>query len=85
MGLGIKSWGGTGQIPFNDTRYLGGQFIAANFVKVYCAGVEFRDKNLVSYENKGVTPDILIPFDDEAIKKNIDVQLEKGIDYILSR
>jgi len=83
--VGEQTWGGTGQIPFNDTRYLGGQFIAANFVKVYTAGVEFRDKNLVSYENKGITPDIKIAYDPEAIKSNIDVQLEKGIEYLISK
>ena len=49
--IGETTWGGTGQIPFNDIKYLGGQFIAANFVHVYTAGVEFRDKDLVSYEN----------------------------------
>jgi carboxyl-terminal processing protease len=80
--IGETTWGGTGQIPFNDTRYLGGQFIAANFVKVYTAGVEFRDKNLVSYENKGITPDIQIAYDPVAIKSNIDVQLEKAIEYV---
>jgi hypothetical protein len=83
--IGETTWGGTGQIPFNDTRYLGGQFIAANFVKVYCAGVEFRDKNLVSYENKGIVPDIKIAYDPEAIKSNVDVQLEKGIEYLISK
>lgn len=82
--IGEKTWGGTGQIPPTDTRYLGGQFTAANFVKVYTAGVEFRDKNLVSYENKGIQPDIKIAYDPEAIKRNIDVQLEKGIEYVIS-
>ena len=83
--VGEQTWGGTGQIPFNDTRYLGGQFIAANFVKVYTAGVEFRDKNLVSYENKGIVPDIKIAYDPEKVKSNIDVQLEKGIEYLISK
>jgi C-terminal processing protease CtpA/Prc len=83
--IGETTWGGTGQIPFSDTRYLGGQFTAANFVKVYCAGVEFRDKNLVSYENKGIVPDIKIAYDPEAIKSNVDVQLEKGIEYLISK
>jgi len=83
--VGEKTWGGTGAIPFNDIRYLGGQFTAANFVKVYTAGVELRDKNFKSYENKGLPPDIPVAYDAESMKKSIDVQLEKGIDYILSR
>jgi len=83
--VGETTWGGTGAIPFNDTRYLGGQFIAANFVKVYTAGVELRDKNMVSYENKGITPDILIPYSEESIKKNIDVQLERAIKQVVSQ
>jgi len=83
--IGEKTWGGTGQIPFNDIKYLGGQFTAANFVQVYCAGVEFRDKNLISYENKGLTPDILIPYDTTAIKNNIDLQLNKSIEYVISQ
>jgi len=48
-------------------------------------GVEFRDKNLVSYENKGITPDITIAYDPEAIKRNVDVQLEKAIEKIISQ
>jgi hypothetical protein len=83
--IGEKTWGGTGQIPPTDVRYLGGQFTAANFVQVYMAGVEFRDKNLASYENKGITPDIEIPYNPDAIKNNIDVQLEKAIAYTISQ
>ena len=83
--VGETTWGGTGAIPFNDTRYLGGQFIAANFVKVYTAGVELRNKNFESYENKGITPDIQIAYDAEAIKRNVDVQLEKGIQYVITQ
>lgn len=79
--IGEKTWGGMGAIPYNDVRYLGGQFTAANFVKVYTAGVETRDKNLNSFENKGITPDIPLAYDTAAIKMNIDVQLEKGIEY----
>jgi carboxyl-terminal processing protease len=83
--VGEKTWGGTGAIPYNDTKYLGGQFIAANFVKVYTAGVELRDKNFVCYENKGIPPDISIPYDAEAIKRNVDVQLEKAIEKIVTQ
>jgi len=83
--VGEKTWGATGPIPFNDIRYLGGQFVAANFVHVYCAGVEFRDKNLISYENKGLTPDIAIAYDTTAIKNNIDLQLNKSIEYVISQ
>lgn len=83
--IGEKTWGGTGAIPYNDTKYLGGQFIAANFVRVYTAGVETRDKNFVSYENKGITPDIPVAYDPDSIKSNVDVQLEKGIEYLISK
>jgi hypothetical protein len=83
--VGVQTWGGTGQIPPSDVRYLGGQFTAANFVKVYMAGVELRDKNMVCYENKGITPDIPVAFDANAIKNNIDVQLEKAISYVISQ
>ena len=83
--VGETTWGGTGPIPPSDTRYLGGQFIAANFVQVYCSGIEFRDRNLVSYENKGITPDIPVAYDTTAIKNNIDVQLNKGIEYVISQ
>ena len=82
--VGEQTWGGTGQIPFSDVKYMGGQFTAANFVKVYTAGVELRDKNMVCYENKGITPDIKIAYDTAAIKRNVDVQLDKGIEYVTS-
>ncbi|MCU7547896.1 S41 family peptidase [Chitinophagaceae bacterium LB-8] len=80
--VGTKTWGGTGQIPPQDIRYLGGQFTAANFVKVYTPGVAMRDKNMVSYENKGITPDIQIAYDTTAIKSNIDVQLDKALEFV---
>ena len=83
--VGEKTWGGTGQIPNNDNRYMGGQFTAANFVQVYCAGTELRDKNLVSYENKGITPDVPVAYDTTAIKSNIDVQLNKGLEVVTNQ
>jgi len=83
--IGIQTWGGTGQIPYDDTKYLGGQFTAANFVQVYMAGVELRDKNMVCYENKGITPDIPVAYDAKAIQNNIDAQLEKAISYVVSQ
>ena len=83
--VGEKTWGGTGPIPPTDTRYMAGQFTAANFVKVYMSGVELRDKNMVSYENKGITPDIPVAYDTTAIKSNIDVMLDKGIEYVSSK
>jgi hypothetical protein len=83
--VGERSWGGTGQIPYNDVRYLGGQFTAANFVQVYCAGVELRDKNMVCYENKGITPDVQIAYDTTAIKNNIDVQLDKSLEAVTTQ
>jgi hypothetical protein len=84
--VGLKTWGGTGQIPPNDTRYLGGQFTAANFVKVYMAGVELRDKNMVCFENKGITPDIIIPYDANAVNtRHADVQLDKAINAVTGK
>jgi hypothetical protein len=82
--VGEQTWGATGPIPSNDVRYLGGQFTAANFVQIYCSGVEYRDKNLVSYENKGITPDITVAYDTAAIKNNSDVQLNKALEYVNS-
>ncbi len=82
--VGEQTWGGTGQIPPSDVRYLGGQFTAANFVQVYMAGVELRDVNMVCHENKGLTPDIPIAYDTTAIKSNIDVQLDKAIQHVVT-
>lgn len=80
-----QTWGGTGQIPSTDVKYLGGQFTAANFVQVYCAGVELRDVNMICYENKGLTPDVQIAYDTTAIKTNIDVQLDKGLEIVTNQ
>lgn len=82
--VGEQTWGGTGQIPPTDIRYLGGQFTAGGFVKVYMAGVEMRDKNMVCYENKGLTPDIPVKYDTTAIKNGIDVMLDKAIGHIVT-
>jgi C-terminal processing protease CtpA/Prc len=83
--IGRQTWGGMGQIPSTDTRYMGGQFTAANFVQVYCAGVELRDVNMVCYENKGITPDVEIKYDTTAIKSNIDVQLNKALEVVTTQ
>jgi hypothetical protein len=80
--VGEQSWGATGPIPSNDVKYMGGQFTAANFVHIYCSGVEYRDVNLKSYENKGVTPDIKIAYDTAAIRNNVDVMLNKSLEYV---
>ena len=82
--VGEQTWGGTGQIPADDVRYLGGQFTAGNFVQVYMAGVEMRDINMVCHENKGFTPDIPVAYDTTAIKSNIDVMLDKAIQHVVS-
>ena len=82
--VGEQTWGGTGQIPADDVRYLGGQFTAANFVQVYMAGVEMRDINMVCHENKGFTPDIPVAYDTMAIKNNIDVMLDKAIQHVVT-
>jgi hypothetical protein len=82
--VGEQTWGGTGQIPPSDIRYLGGQFTAGNFVQVYMAGVELRDVNMVCHENVGLTPDIPVKYDTTAIKNNIDVQLDKAIQHVVS-
>lgn len=83
--VGEQTWGGTGQIPQTDVSYLAGQFTAANFVQVYMAGAELRDRNMICYENKGLTPDIPIAYDTTAIKNNFDIQLNKGLDYVSGR
>ncbi|HXB90638.1 MAG TPA: S41 family peptidase [Puia sp.] len=82
--VGEQTWGGTGQIPPSDVRYLGGQFTAANFVQVYMAGAEMRDINMVCHENKGFTPDIPVAYDTTAIKSNIDVMLDKAIQHVVT-
>ena len=81
--VGERTWGGNGTIePDDDVQFLGGVFTAANFVSVFMATFESRDKNLISYENIGLPPDIPIAYDSTAIKNNIDVQLDKAIEYI---
>ena len=82
--VGEQTWGGTGQIPPSDIRYLGGQFTAANFVQVYMAGVELRDVNMVCHENKGLTPDIPVAYDTTAIKNKVDVMLDKAIQHVVT-
>ncbi|AEW00020.1 hypothetical protein A4D02_29215 [Niastella koreensis] len=83
--VGEQTWGGTGQIPSTDQKYLGGRFTAANFVQVYCAGVELRDVNMICYENKGIMPDVPIAYDTTAIKSNIDVMLDKGLEVVTNQ
>ena len=43
---------------------------------------DYRDKNGVSYEGKGIAPDILIENDPEEIRQGTDHALEYAIDYL---
>ena len=80
--VGERTYGANGPVFPDDLYTLGGQFEVANMMHVYIAAVETKDNNMINHEGIGLTPDIHIAYDITAIKNNIDVQLDKAIEYV---
>lgn len=81
--IGEKSCGCTGILtPFYSPELLnGGPFKVGNFMNVNASGGIFLGLNQENYENKGLNPDIIVPF--ITSNKDIDNQLEYIINTFL--
>jgi C-terminal processing protease CtpA/Prc len=80
--VGTTTWGGVAVRWGDDTPYGsdGGSFTHNKFwVSVGEQGFEVRDKNLVSYEARGITPDETVPFNQTTFTSGTDAQLEAAI------
>lgn len=83
--IGEQTWGGNGNLnPDFDYTY-GGQFSNQKLNVSTCMS-SLVDINKVSYEGRGIKPDIELPLDvEKLINEQIDNQLEYAINYINSK
>lgn len=82
--IGEQTHGGTGTLVNSNLvfdMYYGGYF-ENNAMQVYTTMTMTKDIDGVNIEGVGLTPDIEAPFDGENLKKGIDTQLERAIQYI---
>jgi hypothetical protein len=80
--VGTQTWGGTGPHMGDKTpAYTNDGCFGHNkaWVQVYETGFELRDRNMQSYEGKGLTPDDVVSFDKTDFDSGTDAQLEKAI------
>lgn len=78
--IGETTWGAMGALT---TKHIltGGQFFVGSNQNsfTYTSSAATVDKSYKSYEGKGISPDILVKYDAEAVSMGIDKQLEVAI------
>lgn len=79
--IGEQTYGATG--PISDTDiFNSGSFTVGNFLTVKTSSIEFKGRDGTFYENIGISPDILSPFDNKNLTLGKDPQLELAINHI---
>lgn len=79
--IGEQTYGATG--PVSDSKiFYSGSFDIDNFMQIKTSSSQFRDIAGKNYEGVGISPDIKISFNYNALQAGQDLQLEKAIDHI---
>lgn len=79
--VGESTWGATG--PLVDSKIFGsGSFEVSNYLRVQASSVRFKYVDHQFYEGRGISPDILIPFDLASLKRGVDPVLMKAIQLL---
>lgn len=76
--IGEQTYGATGAIS-NADIFNSGPFTIGNFLSVKTSAVEFKGIDGTFYENKGLNPDIYVPFNLTDLAAGRDNQLELAI------
>jgi carboxyl-terminal processing protease len=76
--VGETTWGAMGALTSKDIL-TGGQFSTGGLSFTYTSSAATVNKNYKSYEGKGITPDVSVRFDAEALANGVDKQLEAAI------
>lgn len=79
--VGEQTWGATGPIGDPDL-FLGGSFSVSDFMNVNCSSVAFKTIKGQVLEGTGISPDMMVPFDEISLNRGTDKQLEAAISYI---
>lgn len=80
--IGERTYGGTGPLVGDYSFFYSGQVENARGMQIYTSTAIFKDTKGVIHEGVGVTPDIEIFYDEEAMNAGRDVQLDRAIAYI---
>ena len=80
--VGETTWGAHGPL-IDDTNALnGGVFKSPFFESVYTSSLMFKNRDGQLLENKGVTPDIEVKYNETELENGIDSQLARAIQLI---
>ncbi len=79
--IGEQTYGATGSLA-DASIFNSGSFMVGDFMSVQTSSAEFVDRNHQTFENKGIQPDINLPFNYKKVAAGIDEQLEKAIELI---
>lgn len=77
--IGEPTWGANGPYASNELLYNAGPFELKNFMKVQTSSAAFKNINGEFTEAVGITPDLFVPFDQEAYQRGRDLILEAAI------
>lgn len=80
--IGERTFGGTGPLIGDYQFFYSGQVGNSDKMQIYTSTATMRDVKGVIHEGVGVTPDIEIFYDEEAMNAGTDVQLNRAIEYI---
>lgn len=80
--VGERTFGGTGPLVGDYSFYYSGQVDNARGMRIYTSSAMMKDAQGVIHEGVGVTPDIEIRFDQEAMSAGTDRQLDRAIEYV---
>lgn len=80
--IGERTFGGTGPLVGDYSFFYSGQVDNGRGMQIYTSTAIMKDTKGVIHEGVGVTPDIEIFYDEEAMNAGTDVQLDRAITYI---
>jgi hypothetical protein len=79
--IGENTWGATGPITSTDV-YNYGSFEIKEFMSVQMSSAMFMARDNNTYNIRGISLDIPIPFERSSLNMGIDKQLERAITEI---
>jgi len=81
--VGEKTWGAQGPLVDASVKFNSGSFDGQSFFKtIITSSHALKDNNGNQYENIGLTPDIEVKHNQQALNAGKDPQLERAIDLI---
>lgn len=80
--VGERTWGGIGGAIANNRDIANAGQFRTSFFSVFTPYIELRDKSKISAEGIGITPDVAVGYDEDAVADGRDPQLEEAMRVI---